>query len=479
MNKYKSDNISVKIPEFFMENLKKCLKLHSPNFKFKYDIDYFAYISNRIIHIKSFKKFTNLNKIPISSIVLRYEMGRHYKRYFEYLIKYKFIETDNQYYVTDESKGREGKCKCYRLSDKYEDNNYVKYEITKKSLLSKLIAWKEKKFDKIADDKELSHYYSMMEKIKVNMDEAKPYLDKALKDKVLNKQKYNIELAKCERINDSDEPNNLFISKDDYGRVHTNFTNISKHIRENFLYMDNEKLVHLDIISCQPAMLHDVFQDHVAKIKEILKMREEDEYYTSPYEVEWRRPDVRDKYVNSQNYYTGDNIYSNEFMHMISMHGYSTYEELLEDVEHELLFYENVLQHDIYEFFRDKWEVYYGGDKTRSDIKHEWMVYVFGRNNTPGHEKFDNIWKNEFPALCLIMKHFKKYNHKPLAHELQRKESSLIYKKVCPAIDDANIDYVTVHDCVVVKESVADDVYDIFENVLENNDVVTGVDYDA
>ena len=37
------------------------------------------------------------------------------------------------------------------------------------------------------------------------------------------------------------------------------------------------------------------------------------------------------------------------------------------------------------------------------------------------------------------------------------------------------INYFTVHDSIVVKESMVNDVYDIFEQVLEDNDIVTGV----
>jgi len=473
MKESKNIKKAIEIPESFLKDLKICLDLHPPEFSFKYDLDHFLYIASKIIHIKTFKKFSNLKKVPISSVVLRFEIGKHYRRYLEYLLKYKFIETDNHYIVKSED--REGKCKCYCFSRRYASKGYEKYEITKKSLLNKIESWKHRQFGKMISDDMLSHLYSMMNKITIDMDAVKIYLSEAVKSKAITQRKANIELSKCEKINDKET--NLFLTKDSYGRVHTNFTNISKHIRENFLSLHGEKLVHLDIISSQPAMLYNLFKDYLMEVLDIVEKRQEDEYYTSPKEYKWKGVDVRDKYVNKSNSYTGKHIYSNKFMPVVEKHGEDSYMDLLEKGFEELTFYKKSLQADIYEIFRDSWKHYFGEDRTRKEMKQEWVSYVFGQNNSPGHDKFKYLWDEEFPILNKILKNFKNGNHKPLSHELQRKESDLVFNKLCPKIDNMNIDYFTVHDCVVVPESVADDVYNVFSKILKENNVVTGVDY--
>jgi len=479
MKTTKTNSIQIEVPKTYLRDLKLCLDLNKPNFTFKYNFDYFVYIADKILHIKGFKKFENLNKVPISSIVLRFELGKHYKRYLEYLVKYKFIEIDDKYTVGKQ--GRMGKCKCFSLSKKYQYSHLIKYTITKKALLNKVNSWdqlqKKIQHDNIEKDDTLKGLYSMMKKITIDMDGVNSYLDNAVKTKKITRNKAKRELGKCERINKKEEGYNLFINKDSYGRIHSNFTNISKYIRENFLYIDGERLVHLDIITCQPALLYNLFNDYLIEVSDIIDNTETDEYYVSPNEFEYGVKNELSKYVTDINQFSGKGIFSNPFSPIINKQGFSTYSELLANATIDIEYYKNALEHDIYEFFRDKWDFYFGGDKTRSQIKTEFISYVFGRNNAKGHDMMNTIWNREFPVLHKMLKQFKDGNHRTLSHELQRKESNLMYNAVCPNVDVYGIDYLTVHDCLIVKESDLDTVYDTFENTLADQEIVTGVDY--
>jgi len=463
----------IKLPKKFKDELERCLKYNSPNFPFKYNIDYFLFIASKIIYLNSFSKFKNLKKVPISSKIIRMELGKHYKRYLEYLLEFKFINTDN-YYIVGKNK-TDGKCKCYGLHKRYNDDKVVNYEIVKPSLLKKMLKWQNDKFGKMRNDELLGHLYDMMRTFKVDIRGAKEYLDNEVKNKRLSKRKARLELDKCERIN-GDDVHSLFLTRDRFGRVHTNFTNISRHIRENFLISENgEKLVQLDVISCQPALLYTLFKNYLNKILDESGKYREDEFYMSPFEITPNAEDVRDKYVNRNNSYSGEHIYKNSFNPTIKSFGFKSYSDMSREAIDELGRYKIILKSGLYEFFQDRMDFYFSEEKTRDEIKKEWITHVFGRNNVKYNEKMQSIWEIEFPLLTKILTHFKKGDHKSLAHELQRKESNIIYNKLCPTMNKNKIDYFTVHDCIVVKESDADFTYDTFEEILNENGVVTGV----
>ena len=250
----------IKIPREMKRNLLRCLELHNPNFIKKYHIDSFLHIIHTIRNLSSHKKFKNLQKVPIYSKILRFELGKNYRRYIDYLLKYKFITTDNHYIVGHGTKP--GKCKCYGIAPKYRKNKSEDHELTKKSILTKLIKWKEEKFGKMVDDELLGHLYEMLQKVDIDVVGVNKYLDEMVESGQLTKYKANLERDKCDRINNKSDPHAIFIKKDTYGRVHSNFTNISKHIREKFLYLEGERLVALDIISSQPALLHTLFRKY-------------------------------------------------------------------------------------------------------------------------------------------------------------------------------------------------------------------------
>jgi len=467
------NKLYIKIPERFITDLSGCLTKNIPNFSFKYNFDYFLYIASKIISISTYKKFKNLQKVPISSTVLRFELGKHYKRYIEYLIKYNFIETDNHYIVSDEEK--RGKCKCYGLCKQYKNQKLTSYELTKKSLLNKFLNWKKKKFGEVVSDEMMGQLYTMMQKVSIDIDGVKNYLDKSVKNKEFSRRKAELELLKCERINNNKDPYSLFLVKDLYGRVHTNFTNISKYIRENFLHLDGEKITQLDVISSQPAVLYAVIKRYLNKVLKEVETFHNDEYYLSPYEISTSSEDERDKYLNKDNSYHGKPIYKNDFDPVINKFGFSNYTDMLEEAVNELDRYRTMLKKGIYEFFQYRWEDFFWEDTSRDKIKKEWIRYIFGRNENKFNEKMEIIWNQEFPLLNKIIKHFKKGNYKPLSHELQRQEADIIYNKVCPEINKTGKLYFTVHDCLAVKESDADELYNKFDEILLNNDVVTGV----
>jgi len=185
--------------------------------------------------------------------------------------------------------------------------------------------------------------------------------------------------------------------------------------------------------------------------------------------------DVRDKYVNARNNYSGPHIYINEFNPLISTFGHSTILDMMEVALEETNKYKDMLKDGLYEFFQDKWAEVFGEEITRNQIKKEWMKYVFSQKGIPFNFRMEAIWEREFPLLTKVLEHFKKGDYRFLAQELQRKESNIMFKDLCPSIDAMNIEYFTVHDSIVVKESEVERVNKKFKEVLYRNNVMTGV----
>jgi hypothetical protein len=474
INDRKNNKFFIKIPIDFISDLNFCLKNHPPKFSFAYNIDYFFYIADKIIGLYSYQKFKNLKMVPISAIVIRTELGEHYRRYFDYLLKYKFIITDNQYIVG--TKDQPGKCKCYGLDSKYLNSKLEKYEITKKPLFRKYLKWKKEKFGRMVNDNLLGHLYKMMQKFTIDINEIKKYLDEQVEKGVITRKNAELELLKCERINDKNDPYALFLVKDTYGRVHTNFTNISGYIRKNFLLIDGEKTTQIDIISCQPALLHTLFRDYLVTMLNEAEKQIDGKFYIAPYEVSYHKKDIRDKYVNNLNSYSGEHIYSTDFMPSIKLFGYKSYADLGEVIFEELDKYEKILKSGkLYEFFQNKWNSYFNENKTRKEIKKAWIHYVFSQVENKKTIFMKTIWEKEFPMLTKMLDHFKEDNYRALAHELQRRESNIIYKEICPKIDKNNLNYFTVHDCVAIKKSESEGISSIFEKVLKDKNILTGV----
>jgi len=464
---------TINIPKELKSDLLVCLKYNPPDFKFKYNVDYFLYIVSKITVLYSYNKFKNLQKVPISSEILRAELGKHYKRYLEYLLEFKFINTDNYYVVGD--RDNEGKCKCYGLQGRYRNASIEKYEITKPCLLRKFLKWKEEKFGKITNDKLLGRLFTMMRNFTIDVDAAEKFLSEKLEAGEISERQKTLEMDKCHRINNKEDLHSLFLVKDSYGRVHTNFTNISRHIRENFLYLDGEKLVEIDIISSQPALLYTLVKKYLNDVTDEASKKHKSKYYMSPMEINYKGEDIRDKYVNRFNTYTGEHIYANIFSPRMNKFDFNEYIDMLEVGVEELNKYKSVLKNGIYEFFQERWCHYNKSLISRKKVKKEWIKYIFDRNNTKYNYNMEIIWKTEFPLINKILKHFKEGNHKTLAHQLQRKEADIIFNQLCPKIDDLNVDYFTVHDCIATKKSEAEKIRGIFEDVLNDNEILTGV----
>lgn len=466
--------VIIQIPENAKADLLKKLSTNVPSFPYK--IDAFLYIINKIIQIPLYnRRFKHLNMVPLSSIILRMEIGKHYKRYIEYLITHKFLDTDNHYIVS--SSERSGKCKCYGLTKKYRSTSLEKHTMSYNSLVGKILAWKETYLGKHTSDEMLGKLYNMMQEFEIDIDAAEVYLNELKESGKISQRKIDIELDKCKRINSKNaSTSDLFISKDGYNRVHTNFTNLSKHIRENFLYLNGKKVIGIDIVSSQASLLYTLMDNYVNSLeKEDIRLRE------NPFEIPlpFIRKDIRDKYINKKNFYTGSHQYDGKINRSIMQISGMSLSDIIKTAKTELRKFNSILKTEgVYEYFQDKWDLIHYESKSRQFIKKQWISYVFGKGKTPITEQMHFIWTTEFPMLTKVLAHFKEGDYRALAHTLQRHESNIMFKHICPEIDKVfNISYCTIHDSLIIDADYADDVAVLMDSILEKHGIFTGAIY--
>ena len=459
--------ITCRLPSTLLNAVRLKLEVSPPCGTEPLHLDYFVYFLSKIASIPiTNNKYKNLQKVPISSVILRNEMGKNYKRYVEYLIEHKFVETDNYYIVGDTV--TEGKCKCYCISKKFRMENFVEVKLDNKFLLSKVLKWKMKRFGKDSNDPLISKIYQMIENFKVDIPSATEYLQQLVDNKGISKKTMQLELDKCHRINNGDASNmEHFVIKDKYNRVHTNFTNLSKHIRENFLYVNGKKVASIDIQTCQPSLLYVLFNDYIGMVEKA---------NTKPLEIDghFERSDIRDKYVNASNDYAGNVNYGGQVNFEYNTFGMSA-TEFLRRVKIESSCYERVLYNDIYDYFADEWENFYSESISRSKIKKHWITYVFGKDVSDYTVKIHHIWATYFPIFTKMLSHFKKDDYKTLAHSLQKSESAIMFDKLFPALENELDCFTTVHDCILLPTDECDNVINIFEGILQSNNIITGV----
>jgi hypothetical protein len=110
------------------------------------------------------------------------------------------------------------------------------------------------------------------------------------------------------------------------------------------------------------------------------------------------------------------------------------------------------------------------GEKQKGLIKEMTYKVLFGRNRS--NSKPDIIFSNIFPTIYNFIKLYKKEfnNHKILAHDLQRAESSLIYNKIINKIMIIypEVKIITVHDSIVFAKVHREKIEKIFDNELSN-----------
>lgn len=188
--------------------------------------------------------FTNEIKHNLWSLILKKKYGKYYSHYISYLLDYDFMTLISSYYS-----GK--KAKTYKL-------NITELDIIRTKIYDKVILKKHEKdyifslFTSIQDSPiEMNMRKKLIDDLySVNIDYEKSlnWLNEQKKDKNIEIDKYFKNLSSIDSINTG----HIFFKFDSYGRLHTNFTVLKKHIRCNFLTIDGDEVTEIDLPNSQP-----------------------------------------------------------------------------------------------------------------------------------------------------------------------------------------------------------------------------------
>jgi hypothetical protein len=331
--------------------------------------------------------------VPLYSVVMKQIYGNQYSGYVEYLVDTVFIKevkgystvkhTSTLYKLTDDLKGvfihRKDDYKLKKKLTRYFENHNP---IFKKSPIPMEIR------QKLVDD---------LKSVTIDYERSVKYLEKNLKK---NRGRYPKNLSMINKIKNHD----IFFSFDNWGRFHSNFTNLNKEIRTKYLTIDGQPLVELDIKSSQPFFLSQVMK--------------------------------RDPLLS-------DNEEVKRFI------------DILEDSTQ-----------DIYRIFVKKYPEYFTSkDEQKNRNKSKLMVLKSLFNRKKNMTKYKEIFKREYPFIFDYMNMFKYDSFQELWLTLQRMESEFIFNKVYMSVikQIPEIKIITVHDSILYPMKYHEKVKPIWE----------------
>lgn len=207
-----------------------------------------AYIAHMLNELISKYFLTGDYTFTIWSKILQEMYGKHYARYMEYLI-------DNDIIVLMSNKQVGKTSRKYRLNIRYiRSEPIVRIPFSDMFLDRKI---KERKADisftsltgspipknireKLVDD---------LKTISLDTSSAKLYLDSIRE--IITNVSYIKNMMSINHI----ETKDIYYKFDGYGRMHTNYTTLKKHIRKNFIKIDGVTVNEVDIKNSQPFFL--------------------------------------------------------------------------------------------------------------------------------------------------------------------------------------------------------------------------------
>ena len=387
----------------------------------------------RLVGFQSFNKdycakiISTITEVPVYNKRLRYEntgverpfyslsskimyaQNKNYKAYIDLLIKMGVIETDNQYVPGEKSK-------AYRLTQIYSNQpckSYLNYKFGKTSSKSSPITV-EGSTDYNSTTKSLIEF---LPNIKLDYKSSVDRLKEDYTNNALSSEKFNYIYCSLEKLNNGD----FFAKQDEYGRLHTNLTNLKKEYR-NYLTANGEELVSLDLKNSQPF-----FSTILTK------------------SAFWENKSTNEKLTfKSLNKNIKDRVQNIDSIIMFT--------KLAEDNEDLIRYRDLVLNGGFYEYFllalKEKGIQCLDRTKAKTSI----FEIFFGKTSGLNKSKNARVFKLLFPTIYKLFALIKISGHNLLALILQCIESRIIIDGVAGHFiqEYPNTPIYTIHDSIVV-----------------------------
>ena len=367
-----------------------------------------------------------------------------YKKYLDWLKNHNLIVTDNHFIKASEGNA---KSKSYSLTADYTDLGFIQisfpkpivgktsaescYSVCEEDQIVTQIAWKNLHKFKI-DPLQALHYLNIRQK---GLIDTKEPLDPS---RLLGTVTGIINLAN----------QNHYAKSCPYGRIHTHYTKLDKFIKETCIsHSTGKSLVHIDIKNSQPAILG-------ALLHELL----------DPNDVEAQ------KELAMYDDYTQKDLY-----HIMGMiHPCHTYLEISDNPVKRKEFEEQYARNlDTKEerssFKKEILKMMF--DKGTNGIK--FTIDKSGKFIPIKSERVFITFKIIFPNLYAKMVEIKANGYEELARMMQRFESRKILHPLIRFLDEKMIDFISIHDSIIILEEEKDIVFNEFNRILLQNNLKT------
>lgn len=423
----KAKPIRMVVSKLFVEELDVYLKENEPDFK--YDMIYLYSIIQTISFrlLKKKLKDKEPDYVDLKIAYLKKITVWNISKYIQILVDRGFIEKKDSF--------ENGfKSVLYKINAKYLSSSYTKVEIPTDSKLHKKIIYGIKK--KRSHDHRMDPYIQQMKKEFMQLDMDYEGAEKWIDDHVESKKKlsyYNT------LLHFEDKRFRYFKRNTTNQRLDSNLTGLKSELKQ-FLIGD---YIQIDLANSQPFLL-----------SQLLK-----------------------SISGIHTYRKGSKI---NIKYLIKVFGIRVFRKISilhqnlkkEDLAAIMLFDYSVISGRFYESFEGLSKV----SKTRKELKNM-MFGVFysqniseynGRKRIP-YKREKDFFESVYPFVSQTVYHLKEKNYKRLSIYLQQLESYIFIDCIAKELVEVGVNFLTIHDAVLVKKEQADVTLRLIKEVFMNN----------
>lgn len=341
---------------------------------------------------------------PLKAAYLDNVMGRwHRQDICTELAKTGVIEIDRQYFVGEKSRG-------YRLGPDFRDAIFRRHRVSPK--IAKRLN-KHKMHDKLLLPVH-QHLYRWLTRLEMDYDAAMNSFP--TREELIDKHVALAMLADRQ----------FFMICDDYGRIHSNVTGLSRTLRR-FLHYGPDKLVMIDLKNSQPFFFSLLLLNYFSNNSSL------DSFYNK----------AKSAQKNGEGGRGGGNSIMIDISSMLQ-HKSLVRMDLPDDVKDYIsLTEQGVLYEELASVF---------GVNDRNFAKDKFFKGVLFCKPYPNN--YRSLFGERFPTVSRVIDDLKAKDHRRLSHHLQRCESAAMIHGVCDRlrVELPTAPLLTIHDCLLTTK---------------------------
>lgn len=310
--------------------------------------------------------------------------------------------------------------------------------------------------------------FNKLQEFRIDFKGSVGFLNKELnsknEDEEKEKRNFILELSKVRRIDEGE----WYLSQCEYGRIHTNMTNLKSEVKEGYIYHpEYDSLTQIDIVSAQPRMVQNVLEKNmdltsIAVQSELMRFnswldRDIYQVLADIYEECMSSAQLRKKY---------------------GMRRILEYKLRYEKLKRQGKSPRKLAKIKFIMMLFDKYTTGHGVKEDRNGFrKSEEMpdLYLIFRGEFPLISKFISDYKAKLREIPKETKNEHQKPYEQLAHEMQRKESQVLRKLLVDVIS-LGIPFYTVHDSITVPTEFTDIVIMLFYKALASYNIKAKLD---